>query len=265
VAPLSAIASAAKELLYRMRRDRLAYATILACAGVLASLVVSRAEPRAVLELFTSQGCSSCPAADRLAGRLALDPQLIVMSIPIDYWDYLGWKDTLALPSHSARQRAYARVRADRQIYTPQMVVNGSVHALGSDPSAIERAIQQTARGGTSMSVPVAMSTAGPRVNVRVAAAKDERASGEVWLCGIAKAVPVTIKRGENRGHTVIYHNVTRRWVKLGDWNGKVATFALATSELKANDVDAAAVFVQSGSTDRPGVMLGAALIDKLR
>ena len=78
------------------------------------SALASAGEPRALLELFTSQGCSSCPAADKLLGELADDPSLVALSVPIDYWDYLGWKDTLASPVHSARQRAYARVRGDR-------------------------------------------------------------------------------------------------------------------------------------------------------
>ena len=94
---------------------------------------VAEAEPRGVIELFTSQGCSSCPAADKLVGELALDPSLVSISLPIDYWDYLGWKDTLADPRNTARQKAYSKVRGDREVYTPQVVVNGSVHALGSD------------------------------------------------------------------------------------------------------------------------------------
>jgi hypothetical protein len=227
----------------------------------MATLAAAQAEPRAVLELFTSQGCSSCPAADRLAGELARDPTLVVMSIPIDYWDYLGWKDTLAIPGHAMRQRAYARARGDRQVYTPQMVVNGSVHALGSDASAIERAIQNTRRSTLSMTVPVATSVAGDRVIVRVSAGKEERGSGEVWLCAIAKNVPVTINRGENRGRTVTYHNVTRRWVKLGEWTGKAASFTLPIADFKATgDVDTAAAFVQGGGADKPGAMLGAAI-----
>src|SRR5439155_4921738 len=119
----------------------------LSLAVVASAMVVSAiasAEPRAVIELFTSQGCSSCPPADKLAGELARDPSLIVMSLPIDYWDYLGWKDTLALPGHTNRQRAYSRTRGDREGYTPQVVVNGSVHGRGSDKSAIENAIVRT-------------------------------------------------------------------------------------------------------------------------
>src|SRR5438105_4380360 len=89
-----------------------------------------RVETRGVVELFTSQGCSSCPAADRLIGELAQDPAIVSISLPIDYWDYLGWKDTLADPRHTARQKAYSKVRGDREVYTPQAVVNGMLHAL---------------------------------------------------------------------------------------------------------------------------------------
>ena len=117
----------------------------------------------ALLELFTSQGCSSCPAADKLLGEFANDPSLVAISLPIDIWDYLGWKDTLASPEHSARQRAYARVRGDRQVYTPQIVVNGSMHVLGSDRAAIERVIAQTDRNTAIMSLPVLLSAGGGR------------------------------------------------------------------------------------------------------
>src|SRR5271154_4341992 len=122
-----------------MVRCRFASAPVIAVL-LMASYGIARAEPRALIELFTSQGCSSCPAADKLLGELANDPTLIALSDPIDYWDYLGWKDTLASPAHSARQRAYARVRGDRDVYTPQIVINGSAHVLRSDHSAVERA-----------------------------------------------------------------------------------------------------------------------------
>ena len=115
-----------------MVRRCLAYAAVVICSSV-ASHASAQAEPRAVIELFTSQGCSSCPAADKLLGELAADPSLVPISVPIDYWDYLGWKDTLADPRNTARQKSYAHVRGDGQVYTPQVVVNGSVHALGSD------------------------------------------------------------------------------------------------------------------------------------
>src|ERR1700685_771241 len=141
---------------------RCRYASASLIAGLLITTYgIARAEPRALLELFTSQGCSSCPAADKLLGDLASDPTLIALSDPIDYWDYLGWKDTLASPAHSARQRAYARMRGDRQVYTPQIVVNGSTHVLGSDRPAVEHVIAQTEQKPAVMSLPVLLSLGG--------------------------------------------------------------------------------------------------------
>ncbi len=244
-----------------MLRRRLASASLIV-SFLIATFVIARAaEPRALLELFTSQGCSSCPAADRLLGELTADPSLIALSLPIDYWDYLGWKDTLASPADSARQRAYARVRGDRQVYTPQIVVNGAMHVLGSDKAAIERTIAQTVRKPGVMSVPVEVTAGANSVSVKVAAAESDPHAGEVWLCPLAKAIAVAIGRGENRGRTVIYHNVVRGWLRLGDWTGAASTWNVPIAELKTEGVDAAAVLVQEGTRDKPGIILGAAYV----
>jgi len=241
-----------------MLRCRLASAPLI--AGLLvATCGIAAAGPRALLELFTSQGCSSCPAADKLLGEFAADPSLVAISDPIDYWDYLGWKDTLASPAHSARQRAYARMRGDRQVYTPQIVVNGAMHALGSDRAAIERTIAQTDEKPDVMSLPVSVSVAGDNLSVSVPAKNDVHAGGEVWLCPLAQAVTVAIGRGENHGRTVTYHNVVRRWLKLGDWSGSDASWTVPISEIETSGIDAAAVMVQEGTRDRPGIILGAA------
>lgn len=226
--------------------------------------VPASAEPRAVIELFTSQGCSSCPAADKLLGELSRDPSLITMSLSVDYWDYLGWKDTLALHGHSDRQRAYAEARGDREVYTPQVVVNGVVHALGSDKSAIEKAIAQTRRNPKTLSLPVTMSVADGKVTVKVPDAQGEKHSGEVWLCPVTSKVVVQIGRGENHDRMLTYHNVVRRWIKLGDWNGKATTYSFAVSDIpkgdySLKDVDRLDVVVQSGLAAKPGLMLGAA------
>jgi hypothetical protein len=244
-----------------MLRRRRAPAALIAGLLIASCTLAGAAEPRALVELFTSQGCSSCPAADKLLGELAGDPSLVAVSVPIDYWDYLGWKDTLASPTHSARQRAYARVRGDRQVYTPQIVVNGSTHVLGSDHAAIERAIVQTDRNAAIMSVPVLMSIGGSKLNVRVESSGRDHFGGEVWLCPLAKSVQVQIGRGENRGRTVTYHNVVRRWVKLGDWIGTESTWSVPISEIETDEIDAAVVMVQQGTHDRPGIILGAGFV----
>src|SRR5829696_2954953 len=150
--------------------------------GVCAIVAVVRpahAEPRAVVELFTSQGCSSCPPADQIIGELAKDPGVIALSLPIDYWDYLGWKDTLADSRFSARQKAYSRMRGDRDVYTPQVVVNGSRHVIGSDRARIEGAMTETKKADGVMSVPVKMSLSGGQLTVSVDAAKGPVAHGE--------------------------------------------------------------------------------------
>jgi hypothetical protein len=244
------------------------HTTLSAALLCVASLAPASAqEPRAVIELFTSQGCSSCPPADKLLGELAHDPSLITLSLPVDYWDYLGWKDTLALHGHSNRERAYAEARGDREVFTPQAVVNGMVDVVGSDKNAIEDAIAKTRRNAKPLTVPVTLSVASGKVTVTVPEATDEHPNAEVWLCPITHAVTVPIDRGENNGRTLTYTNVVRRWVRLGDWSGKAATFSIPVTELPSDtstvkDIDSVAVLVQSGVATKPGIILGAAAVD---
>jgi hypothetical protein len=233
----------------------------LGICAIVAMVRPAHADPRAVVELFTSQGCSSCPPADRIIGELAKDPSVIALSLPIDYWDYLGWKDTLADSRFSARQKAYSQMRGDRDVYTPQVVVNGSEHVIGSDRAGIEGAIDDTKKHGAVMSVPVSMTISGKQLNVSVAAAHAGAATshGEVWICAISRSVPIAIGRGENRGREITYHNVVRNVLKVGDWNGTAGTWTVPLENISRDGVDAAAVYVQDGNREKPGPMLGAA------
>jgi hypothetical protein len=234
--------------------------TLGVCA-IVAIIRPAHADPRAVVELFTSQGCSSCPPADQIIGELAKDPSVIALSMPIDYWDYLGWKDTLADARFSARQKAYSQMRGDREVYTPQVVVNGSMHVIGSDRAGIESAIGNTKKADGVMSVPVTMTQAGKQITVSVAASSKGPAAmhGEVWICSISKSVPISIGRGENSGREVIYHNVVRNLLKVGDWNGSSGSWTVPLENISREGVDAAVVYVQDGNRDKPGPMLGAA------
>jgi len=233
--------------------------TLGVCA-IVAIIRPAHAEPRAVVELFTSQGCSSCPPADKIIGELAKDPSVIALSMPIDYWDYLGWKDTLADARFSARQKAYSRARGDRDVYTPQAIVNGSIHVIGSNRAGIEDAIDDTTKTGSAMSVPVTMSIIGKQINVSVAASRiPSAAHGEVWICSVSKAVPISIRRGENSGREITYYNVVRNLLKVGDWNGSSGNWTVPLENISRDGVDAAVVYVQDGSRDTPGPMLGAA------
>ena len=112
-------------------------AALLSATSAAATNAAAMERPRGVVELFTSQGCSSCPPADRIVGELAKDPSLVVLSLPVDYWDYIGWKDTLASPQCTARQKGYAAARGDGQVYTPQAVINGRIHVVGSKRAAV--------------------------------------------------------------------------------------------------------------------------------
>jgi len=231
---------------------------------ILVAHAPAKAEPRAVIELFTSQGCSSCPAADKLLSELQADPSLIPLSLPIDYWDYLGWKDTLAIPSHTTRQRAYSQVRGDREIYTPQVVVNGVVQATGSDRVAIENAVSQSRHTPSPLSSPLSVAlqvtVADERLTVTLPKRERMEATGEIWLCALSGSVSVGIARGENRGRTITYTNVVRRWVKLGTWTGKAESFTVPIDAIKFDGVDGVAVILQSGNFEKPGAILGASL-----
>jgi hypothetical protein len=239
-----------------MRRWRLLWSGALAALTLVAAAAQpAAAGPRAVVELFTSQGCSACPPADKLLGEFAQDPSIIALSLPVDYWDYLGWKDTLADARFTARQRAYSRVRRDRDLYTPQVVVNGAVHVNGSDRGGIERAIDATRKAADVMSVPVAVTRTDGHLNVSVAAAAGR---GEVWICAVSRAVPIAIGRGENRDREVIYHNVVRDLLKVGDWTGVAESWNVPLENITREGVDAAVVYVQRGNRERPGAMLGA-------
>jgi len=233
--------------------------------GVVACLLTTlraadAGEPRAVLELFTSQGCSSCPPADNLVGEFSKDPGVIALTLAIDYWDYLGWKDTLALPGHGNRQRAYSRARGDRDVFTPQMVINGTLQVLGSDRGAIDRAILQSRENESVLSVPMVLSFADNKVNVSAGVGKIPGERAEVWVCPIRGAVPVEIGRGENKGRRITYHNVVRQWIKLGDWQGAPASWSMPLQTVKGGGVDRVAVVMQSGMASAPGAVLGAAM-----
>ena len=187
--------------------------------GVMCSLPGNAAaEPaRKVVELFTSQGCNSCPPADRLAAELARDPGNVLISLPVDYWDYLGWKDSFAKPAFTARQKAYARARGDMQVYTPQAVVDGVTHAVGSDGEGIDTAVS------APLEVPVTGTISGDELRIEVAAAAGKSKEAQVWLVPILSAASVAIGRGENAGATVTYTNIARDLRKLGDWKGEAA------------------------------------------
>jgi hypothetical protein len=153
--------------------------SILASSILCAVALPAKAEPvRKVIELFTSQGCNSCPPADRLAAQMAHEPGTVVISLPVDYWDYLGWKDSFASPAFTARQRAYSKARGDMQIYTPQAVIDGIAHAVGSERDAIEAA----AAASRAPEVAITDTLNGDQLRIDVAAGPDAGKQAKVCL-----------------------------------------------------------------------------------
>jgi hypothetical protein len=238
------------------------FRTTLALAGASLCALASAAsagEPKAVIELFTSQGCSSSPKADQLAGTLSEGGDVLVLTLPVDYWDYLGWKDTFGQAAHSARQRAYALVRGDRKVFTPQVVVNGLSYVVGSDPAAISRAVNETLGNDEVLRVPITVNEAEGQIGVEVGDF-NRSLDSEVWLFAISSRKTVTIEAGENAHHEVTYTNVVRRMTRLGAWNGKAAHFMVPRKDAVPDDADHYLAVVQKGSGSMPGEILGVAL-----
>jgi hypothetical protein len=215
---------------------------------------------RNVLELFTSQGCSSCPPADRILNRLARDPGTLALSFPVDYWDYIGWKDTLAAPGYTARQKAYASARGKSQIYTPQVIVNGLADAVGSDLVAIEEAEAETGRRNGVLSVPLSVAEHDGKIDISLGAASAAPPqSADVYLLALASSRTVAVQRGENAGSTLTYSNVVRAITKIGDWNGAAIELQADLSLGRLDGADFYAVIVQAGGRAQPSAILAAA------
>jgi hypothetical protein len=220
---------------------------------LVAGSTANAAGAKAVVELFTSQGCSSCPPADEVLAKLATRSDVIALSLPVDYWDYLGWKDTFAQPAFTARQRAYSQGRGDRQVYTPQAVINGRLHANGASVGEIDRDIAATSAG---VDVPVALSRTGEKVMVDIGAVGRAGGNGVILVMPVIGKRTVAIGRGENARRSVVYTNIVREVASLGPWSGATSV-AVPAALLK--DADSVVVVVQSGTADRPGAIVGAA------
>lgn len=193
------------------------YAALIAAVGLSLSSSAS-AENSVVVELFTSQGCSSCPPADRVLESIRDREGVIALSLNVDYWDYLGWKDELALPGNAQRQSAYAREMRSRRVYTPQILIDGKLDVIGSRRGQVESALDTFLREPDM--VPVTMRWEGDAMRIEAPPAKEE-VNATVWLVGYDNSVTSRIERGENSGRSVTYTNVVREWTDVGRWDGR--------------------------------------------
>ena len=216
-----------------------------------------RSHPKAVVELFTSQGCASCPPADALLTSLAEKGDVIALAYHVDYWDYVGWKDTFGNAEYSDRQRAYAQSWGSSRIYTPQMVVNGAKGVVGSKRGEVHNAIDTA-----SLPLSVEISKQGDMLKIAVPpnAALE---NAVVWMVTYMDRADVTIDKGENAGKAVVYTQVVTGRQVLGMWEKDTgADLKLPLPEMM-NENTGMAVIVQQEKGGLPGPILGAAAFER--
>lgn len=205
-----------------------------------------------VVELFTSQGCSSCPPAEAYMRELAKRDDVIGLEFHVDYWDYIGWKDKFAQPAFTQRQKRYVQTMSARYAYTPQMVINGKTHVVGSHRSQVE-AIIRSSQASEKPEPPLTLRRDGMNLIVSIGAGQ---ASGayDVTFVTFDKPHVTKVKRGENRGRTLVNANVVRELAVVGSWSGKPTEFTISLEGKDGNG--GCAVIIQKRG---PGTVLAAA------
>jgi hypothetical protein len=224
-----------------------------ACSLFLAAASPVVAEEVVVIELYTSQGCSSCPPADEFLSVLAANPRVLPLALHVDYWDYIGWADKFAQAKFTDRQRAYARAIGSRTIYTPQLIIGGLDRIEGFAPE--ETADRLNAHLDLSPKIDLSLSRTGDSLVIRATSLQPFDAPVAVQLVRYTPEETITIERGENAGKTITYRNIVTSWENLGTWVGPETmelTVPFAGSE-------PGVVILQS---DGPSAILAAARVD---
>jgi len=215
-------------------------------------------QPKAVVELFTSQGCAQCPPADALLTSLAERGDVVALAYHVNYWDYIGWEDTFGDQSFSDRQRAYAKSWGSSRIYTPQMVVNGAKGVVGSRRDEVQQAVD-----GASLPLIVALAHEGDILQVDVPA-KADLGDATIWLVTFLDRADVAIEDGENAGKSMVYTQVVTGRQVLGMWEADAgAQFKLPLGEVLGEKNSGLAVVIQQERNGLPGLILGAATFER--
>jgi hypothetical protein len=223
-------------------------------AGIASSAAVAEPPP-VVVELFTSQGCSSCPPADNFLGELAQRPDVLALAFHVDYWNYIGWADPFASKLATQRQRDYSQRLALRYVYTPQMVVNGVAEGVGAEPETINPLIKAAAADDAPRAITLLGRAGNDRLVVHIdAGTPPEPAS--VWLVGFDREHTTRVLHGENEGHTLKDYQVVRSFKEIGTWNGAALNLDIAGNTVLGDG--SVAVLVQLRGTGR---IIGAAML----
>ena len=237
---------------------------LLIAAALAAVPLSARADgPKVVLELFTSQGCSSCPSADAFLGELAeTRDDVVALSFHVDYWDYIGWEDRFASAETTDRQRDYARALGIAYVYTPQLVIDGARHEVGSNKRAVKDAIAAS-KASKARRAPVTLTSNGPhRLTVEIGHSDGYYGDATIWLVSVDRKHTTTVDAGENRGRKLTNFNVVRDFRPIGRWVGNAMTLELGPEELSRSGAgrgDGCAVLVQENRGK--GRIMGADLV----
>ncbi|TPN82482.1 thioredoxin family protein [Mesorhizobium sp. B1-1-5] len=219
-------------------------------------------KPLGVVELFTSQGCSSCPPADELFAELAGKDDIIALAYHVNYWDYLGWQDTLSTKENTERQYDYMRAFGSRSVYTPQAVINGRSHVNGASRKDVDGALARMDRTGEGMRVAIKVSRTSDRVMIDAGDAGNGPTDAHVVIVYFDPPQMVKIGQGENSGRSLTYWNAVSDIQTAGMWHGKAQRYELPMTEIAKKG--GCAVLLQSvGKDGMPGPILGAAFIRK--
>jgi hypothetical protein len=241
-------------------RTLLRTAATLLAIGVVPSLAGDVKQPSGVLELFTSQGCSSCPPADAVLAEMAESGEVVALGYHVDYWDYLGWKDTLGRAENTARQYDYGKSFGIRSVYTPQAVINGRTHVNGARREAVSGTLSELRKSGEGLTIAVAVTRSGESIMIDADGSPDGKGDAHLVLVYFDPTKPIVIERGENKGRTISYVNPVTGIQTAGMWHGKPVRFEFPQSEIAKKG--GCAVLLQSVNKDGlPGPILGAALV----
>ncbi len=200
-----------------------------------------------VVELFTSQGCNSCPPADEVLAKLSMRKDVLALSYSVDYWNYLGWKDTLAQPDCTIRQRKYNISLGKNGVYTPQMIIQGARDVIGSKGGLVRQMISETIPDRMA-DLDIIFDQSGDMIDLRIGA-NDAKSTATIWVIGYDFQKTVNIRGGENAGQTRTYHNVVQSIKRIGSWMGQEVRLTLSRQDLGKGNYDAYALLLQSRET----------------
>ncbi|HEY7609445.1 MAG TPA: DUF1223 domain-containing protein [Alphaproteobacteria bacterium] len=226
-----------------------------ALAAGFSAPAMAQEQPPVVVELYTSQGCNSCPPADALFGEIARQPGIVALGFHVDYWNYLGWHDPFSSKKFTYRQKEYAMSFRQTGVYTPQIVVQGRRGEVGSDRAAVMEAIAEARKAKPAATVAIEK-LGGNRLRAVISAASGTKGA-EIWLALFDRRHATKILRGENEGRTLTNVHVVREWRKLGTLEGEKAEFTLVAAGEQGEKRAGVAVVVQQ---PKAGPILGAAV-----